>query len=544
MTGKHIFGISTSDFIAPSYGVKWNGATSACIRTGALEGIAASSSPGNSLLPIQAAMRRCIQDDDGEVLYYLDPDDSYNRLGFSPSIIGEDSAGAADKVSADIDVTGTDDVGTAYTVSDVGEFTGAASEYVGKYVHNTADGTYSLITAKVSDDVLTIREDIMDIGEAFVIGALTAPASEYVGKYVKNTTDDTYALITAKDSDTALSIDEDIFVATNTFEICTAGVGDGGDGQVMVEIPAFYYRFSVDGDGYPNWDISPTPFEGASIHPDFIKNGEFVPYRYYSAFEGSMYDASAGAMVAPIDITVNMYAHGDKLCSLAGEFPKVNETRAEFRGMAAQRGEGWRQQVYDDISAVQLMYLTEYADFNSQSMIGAGRTALSGGTWIADSYIGKCGKSLGDGNSTNSVSIGGSSGYLTDYMTYRGIENFFGNVWKWVDGININNHIPYVSNDDSDFQDDTTLNYTDLNVTLPADNNYQQTLLSQGRGFLPATVGGTTTKITDDYYQSTGWRVVRLGGSAYHGGGAGAFCVKANGGSTAYGAHISGRLAR
>ncbi|MBC2746198.1 MAG: hypothetical protein HF975_04180, partial [ANME-2 cluster archaeon] len=72
------------------YGVRWPGATSACERTGALSGIAASSSPGNDRLPIQAAMRRCVLDDDGEVVYFLDADISYNREGHSPSITGTD----------------------------------------------------------------------------------------------------------------------------------------------------------------------------------------------------------------------------------------------------------------------------------------------------------------------------------------------------------------------------------------------------------------------------------------------------------------------
>lgn len=454
------------------YGVAWPGATSACVRTGALTGVPASSSPSNDLLPIQSAMRRCIMDDNGQVVYYLDPDDSYNRLGFTPSI------------------TGTDDAGAASKVSDNGVFTLAESAYKGKYVHNITDDTYSPITAKDSDNVLSIADDIMANGE--------------------------------------------------TFEICTAGVADGGDGQVMDEIKAFYYRFSIDGDGYPNWDISTTPFDGASIHPAFIKNGEFVPYRYMSAFEGSMYDDSAGAMVAPADIVTDLYAYPDKMCSLAGEFPKTNETRAENRGMAAQRGTGWRQQDYDLTSAIQLLYLVEYADFNSQSMIGEGRTAMSGGTWVADSYIGKCGKSLGDGNGT--ASVGGNTNAA--YMTYRGIENLFGNVWKFLDGINANEHVPYVSNNDADFQDDTALNYTDLNVTMPASDNYQQTLLSQGRGFLPATVGADTGKITDYYYQSTGWRVVRLGGDANDALVAGAFCAglafDSAGGSVA----VSGRLCR
>jgi len=302
---------------------------------------------------------------------------------------------------------------------------------------------------------------------------------------------------------------------------------DGTDGQVMVEIPKFYYSYDYTGTTH-SWSISLAQQAGMSLHPAFNKNGSEVDYRYIGAYEGSMYDASLSQMVPAADIVDNMYASGDKLCSVtaSGIFPKTNETRAEFRAMAAERGTGWRQQDYDLSSAIQLLYVVEYASFYSQSVIGMGRTELTGGTWTADSYIGECGKSNSDGNFTNSV--GGNTNDA--YMTYRGIENFFGNVWKWVDGFNINDNIPYVCNNDTQFADDTTTNYTQLEdtggsgITLVAANDYQKTLEQTKRGFLPASVGGdSSTYITDYYYQNSGWRVAILGGRAGLGGMAGFF---------------------
>jgi len=113
-------------------------------------------------------------------------------------------------------------------------------------------------------------------------------------------------------------------------------------------------------------------------------------------------------------------------------------------------------------------------------------------------------------------------------MTYRGIENFFGNVWQFVDGININYNVPYVSNTDTDFADDTVTDYTDLGITLPNTNEYQKTLEQQSRGFLPASVGGTgvgsSTYVTDCYYRGAGWLVAMLGGTAAVGPIAGVAC--------------------
>jgi len=282
----------------------------------------------------------------------------------------------------------------------------------------------------------------------------------------------------------------------------------GADGNVMVQIPKFYYKYGYSGTTH-TWEISPIYQAGFSVHPAFIKNGETVDYRYYSAYEGVGYDNSASAYIDSGCVAATNWSGttidlvNDKLGSVSGFCPMVDETRAEFRTISANVGTGWRQQDFDLVSAIQLLYLTEYADWNSQLMIGAGRTQLSGRTWTKDSYIGVTGKSNGDGNGTNSV--GGNTNNA--YMTYRGIENLFGNVWKFVDGINVNDNVPYVCNTDTDFADDTTDNYTDLGITLANSNDYQKYLEQQSRGFLPASIdGSSSTYITDYYYQDTGWR--------------------------------------
>ena len=184
---------------------------------------------------------------------------------------------------------------------------------------------------------------------------------------------------------------------------------------------------------------------------------------------------------------------------------------------------------------------------------------FTGGTWKAANqgngkYIGQCGYSNLDGNDTNATNRASVTDIAAintdtdfsyhDYMSYRGIENIFGNVWKWVDGININEHLPYVSNNDSDFQDDTTENYTPLDVTLPATNDYQQTLFPQDRGFLPKTVGAATTQIGDYYWQAAGWRVVFLGGAVANELRAGAFGMATYNDSANDSVNVGGRLCR
>jgi hypothetical protein len=178
--------------------------------------------------------------------------------------------------------------------------------------------------------------------------------------------------------------------------------------------------------------------------------------------------------------------------------------------------------------AVQMLYVIEYQTFFSQSVLGDGNVASSysaGSAVQTDSPHSVAGKSNSLGNYSTNSTTGASSGTRdTAFMSYRGIENFYGNCWSWVDGFNINNNVAYVSNVTASFSDDTATGYTQI-ATLPAADGWQATLQSIDNAFLPATVGaGSTTGLTDYYWQASGWRVAGFSGSADLGALCGAFC--------------------
>mgnify|MGYP000471627779 CR=1 FL=1 len=499
-----------------AYGIMWNENQDTYIRI------------GDPYLFIHDDMKRCILADNGTVVYYLD---GYNREGVDPS------------------TTGTCDATATKKLKDTGAFTNSASDYVGHYAHNK--------------------------------------------------TDDTYSLITAKDDNDTLSLQDDIFVSGEEFEICT-GVFNGDDGQVMVEIPAFYHKYWYD-NGWHGHSISYSQLPGYELHHAFQKNGANVTARYIGAYEGVLYDTSEGKYVnglylpynssykmtfdgtaetitsdtlthpftnleagvdtivvsgtvnndgtygitAVTDITITVDGdlenetsvactiqtqrdwNNDILSSVAGKAPIINGTRANFRTVAANRGTGWRQQDFDIISAVQLLCLIEYGSWYSQSEIGIGLTDWNASAWSAwNNYNPIERTGLSNGTATWSVSNG--NGNKGSYVSYRWIENPWGHIRKFVDGININNHVPYVCNDDTNFADDTSTNYTSLGVTLANNNGWQKTLVQTARGFLPASVGGSSsTYVTDYYYQNAGWRIMLLGGDANRGESAGAFYIHA-----------------
>jgi len=398
------------------------------------------------------------------------------------------------------------------------------------------DGT----TVTISDTTdATTANKLVDSGADFVTDGIAA------GQFAYNSTDDTYSIITAVDDLNTLSLERDIFVSGELYDIGTANFG-GADGQVMVETPKFYFNHTLVSTTN-SWYISKYDLPGYELHPAFWKDGQQVDYRYMSAFEGGMYDASTGTMCAKASIPSSIYASGDKMTSVAGTWAKTNETRAEYRTMAAQRGTGWRQLDYYLHSAVQLLYLVEYANFNSQTMIGGGRSNLTGGGWTADSYIGLTGLSIPDGNGTNSVMSGtlydiDGTGYATDYMTYRGIENLFGNVWKMVDGITWDGtwtgsaaaQPVYVTNNSTYFADQVSTNMQHLCDApyIGAASDYIGNIVNV-TGFIPSAGGGTATEeICDYYYQYSEvgrdyWRVVLVGGVANAGGRAGVFSLAA-----------------
>ena len=158
---------------------------------------------------------------------------------------------------------------------------------------------------------------------------------------------------------------------------------------------------------------------------------------------------------------------------------------------------------------------------------------------IAEQIANETGNSNVVGNATGNTatsSITTGAAAKDVYLSYRGIENFYGHIWKFIDGYKVNNNIPYLCNNFANFSDAaSTNNYTnptDVNgaaITMHNASGYQGTLELTGRGFFPASItgGDATHKITDYYSQTAGWRVVLSGGRADSTANGGAFCLTA-----------------
>jgi len=110
---------------------------------------------------------------------------------------------------------------------------------------------------------------------------------------------------------------------------------------------------------------------------------------------------------------------------------------------------------------------------------------------------------------------------------YRGMEDSFGNVYEWVDGVLINNNVAQICRKPSLYASTLTADYKPAGYANSNTNGYP-TEMGFDNNFpearFPISIGaGTTTGYCDYYYQDAGLRGVFFGGTALDGTVAGLF---------------------
>lgn len=335
---------------------------------------------------------------------------------------------------------------------------------------------------------------------------------------------------------------------------------DGSNGQVMVYQPKFYYLVcpleydrQETGYGYhlrkANYYVSETQRAGFKLHPAFYdKNGNEVDYILMSAYEGCIYDTSANAYLKNDEQVMD--ASKDKFSSIAGARPasgvSQNLTRPNIEQLAKNRGEGWHSFGIKTASMEQLLMIVEMGMMNLQTAIGQGVVNLpwTTGSDTTSSYAGATGStaSLGNGTGrateTTTYEGGVATKNTADGKTsicYRGVENFWGNIWKFAYGINFycevgKPFLGYVCKDFNYAESKRTDNYENIGFALPSENGYVSAMgysTNYDWLFLPSEVkGNSSLPVGDYYYQNNTWdgyRIARLGGYWSYGSSAGGF---------------------
>lgn len=279
---------------------------------------------------------------------------------------------------------------------------------------------------------------------------------------------------------------------------------------VMVKIPEFYYKIERVGSIF-RYYVADGPVDGLSLHPGSGDN-------YLGRYEAG--EASSGTM-------------GLILASYSGTTPSVSKTRSTFRDYARNMASGFQLRDIAALCAYNLLLLVEYADWDSQKKIGQGivNDTAAHKTGETDAMVYHTGRAHSGDNAA---------------VQYRGIENPWGNVFEWIDGINVNNRVPYICTEPNSYADDTTSNYTSSGITLPNSG------WIKGLGFssafpwalLPDTTGGgsATTYIPDYINSSSGWSVLDVSGCYTNASIAGLFYLDASQSSGISSQYIGARL--
>lgn len=314
--------------------------------------------------------------------------------------------------------------------------------------------------------------------------------------------------------------------------------------QVMVEQPKFYYKVVpmelepiTDGFGFhmrkARYYVSAYPKPGFKLHPAFIKNGKEKEKIYLSAYEGSLYDKSTETYILNDDQVADFSA--DYLSSIANAKPASGLTQAlsrtNLRKMCKLRGNEWDMSYAATISATQMLFLIEYASFNMQEKLGIGVTNKTDDGVSSLTEI--------TGATTN---LGNKSGAVTNAngftcVSYRGEENLYGNIWQWIDGMNIERnskvtpqkHNLYIA--DHDFVDNTTTGvYEKVGFQLSLTDGYVSAFGYDEKFdwlFMTSETKGNTSLPVGDYFYRhpdyNGMLAARLGGCWNSGSGAGGF---------------------
>lgn len=355
---------------------------------------------------------------------------------------------------------------------------------------------------------------------------------------------------------------------------------DGSNGQVMVYQPKFYYLVcpleydrQETGYGYhlrkANYYVSETQRAGFKLHPAFYdKNGNEVDYILMSAYEGCIYDTSANAYM--LNDEQVMDASKDKFSSIAGARPATgvsqNLTRPNIEQMAKNRGEGWHSFGIKTASMEQLLMIVEMGMMNLQTAIGQGIVSLpwTTGTDTTSSYAGATGSTAllgnGTGRATETTTYEGgvATKNTADGKTsicYRGVENFWGNIWKFAYGVNIWGNgkmaggIPYICSDFNYAEGKNTDNYEGAGFTVTKANGYISAMGYSTKYdwlFMASECLGNSSLPVGDYTYITenlnGYRIARLGGRWGIGSNAGGFCWSLDDGVGFRARAIGGRL--
>ena len=259
-------------------------------------------------------------------------------------------------------------------------------------------------------------------------------------------------------------------------------------GNIFVKIPKFYIKKTKSAGNVWTYQISKGMHDASYYLPECFKNqgtSETLDYVLIGKYNASL--------------------NATKLESKSGKTPLVSQTISTFRTYATNNGASYQLLDIHTIDMLQVLFYVEFATLNSQAIMAgftAGSSALTTGT--TNSVI-----------TTSGSPTSNSSGAYA--MKYRGIENLYGNIWEYIDGINIQNYQAYIAKNPTNYASDVfTGEYVSVGYVNSNTTNY---FLEMGYDSnhpyanFPINAGSYENSIYKDRYATaSGNRVAEIGG--------------------------------
>ena len=303
----------------------------------------------------------------------------------------------------------------------------------------------------------------------------------------------------------------------------------GEDGDVMIEFPKFAYKIKTTDNTIT---VSITNDESvAESDSDYtydafsrLEEGD-IDYLYKGAFKGSL-DSSG------------------KLRSIVGTKPANNKNIGAFRAAAQSNGAHYQQSTYAQLKALQCLYLIKYGSRDGQTEVGKGVVSASA-SYVSGYNTTDVANIAPELSTLTSGMTFGTTANGTTHMRLFGIEDFWGCIWEWVDGLttDANRNIITSWNSFSGEDVEATSISTSSGLTANGSGYIKDVAGNNDAGFMPVNFsGGSSSTFWADVGDLSASCVLRFGGGWSSGDAAGPFALGANYGASAASAGIGARL--
>lgn len=289
----------------------------------------------------------------------------------------------------------------------------------------------------------------------------------------------------------------------------TADITSGNDGDAMVEFPKVWWKFET---------------VGTDLYVRYATKQKDSAYKCLAHQRGTT-EKDKVYISAYLGTEVS-----SKLRSLSGKTPTGNKTIGAFRSLAQANGTNYDQMAYYQLLMLQVLYIVMFKDRDSQTALGRGYTDS---TNTAATTTG--------GLNTKGLFYGSPSNAKTQ-MKFCGIEDFYGNMLYWIDGIFSGSSRNLLINNQS--FNDTGSNYTNYGQGATANLGGYINSVQGGTetGFIAKATSGSATTYYANYGSLDASRIAVFGGSWSYASSIGAFALRLNNSASGSFSSIGARL--